>query len=33
VQFEARKVPDIEAAFNAFRAALFLWRSNQRTLI
>ncbi len=27
--FEPRKVVDLDAAFNAFRAALFLWRSMQ----
>jgi len=32
-EFEARKLIDLEGAFNAFRAALFLWRSNQITLI
>jgi hypothetical protein len=29
-EFEARRVVDLEAAFNAFRAALFLWRWMQK---
>ncbi len=32
-EFEARKVVDIDAAFDAFRAALFLWRSMRQELM
>ena len=32
-EFEAKKVEDIETAFIAFRAALYLWKSLRQDLI
>ena len=32
-EFEARKVGDLDTAFNAFRAALYLWRAMKTGLV
>ena len=32
-EFEAKKVQDIDTAFIAFRAALYLWKSLKKELI
>ncbi len=32
-EFEARKVTDLDTAFNAFRAALYLWRAMREKLL